>query len=322
MFVNWSSTDGTPINVFDVQETLEEMGADPETTTVKENPRIKNGLVIETTDEELGKRLMETLQVKDQPITASDTTTANATKCVIKCPAMTGIEVSEILARTRDQGVISVVKKNGRNGTLVLSLKGNIPPVIRLGALRVPTVMYVPRPMLCRKCFCFGHAERLCRNKAACPRCGREHVLDGTKKCSRRQSCRNCQSSHESIWGGCAAWKQEVAIKRIMREDNISGAEARTKYRATLKGKYFELVRGTKLERSGDSTAPIVDLDDEDSDSSGAMEATKHQVTLKVAETSPKKGGGAKRKQTNEEEAAPSNKKGKGKRASSLTLTK
>lgn len=323
-YVTWSSTDGTQLNIFHVQEVLEEMGADMSTTMVKENPRVTGGFIITTNNEELGKRLMGTLELKGQPITASDTTSANAKKCVIKCPSVSGFEVSEILARTRDQGVIDIVKKKGKNGTLVLSLREDIPPVIRLGALRIPTAIFVPRPMLCRNCFCFGHAERLCRNKPACPRCGKEHGLDGGKKCSKRQSCRSCQGGHEPIWGGCPAWKQEVAIKRIMRVDDISGAEARARYKASCKGKYFELVRGTKLERCGASAAPIVDLDDEDSDSSGAMEMTKHQITTKVAEKSPKKGGGAKRKPTtnNEEEFAPTKKGKGGKRASSLTMAK
>lgn len=327
MFVNWCAADGGRLNVFNVQEVLEELGATSENCTVKENTKQANGLTIETADEALGRKLMAVLEVRDQVIQASDATTANALKCVIKCAAANDSSTEEILEKTRSQGVINVERRKGKRGTLILSMKELVPPTIQLGPLRVPTMVFVPRPMLCRACFCYGHPEKQCRNVPACLRCGREHNLDPAKKCTRRLECRNCKSNHESKWGGCPVWKQECAVKKIMRTENIAGAEARARYKATCKGTYYELTRGTKRDRSNAAQdQPVVEVivDDDDSDSSGTLEAAAKPIPKSKATSSknqPK--GGPKRKSVNkgsEDDDTPP-KKGKGGKKSSANLS-
>lgn len=325
-FVNWTSLDDRQLDVFHVQDVLIELGADLETTNVKENPKASNGLIIETPDEALGRRLMAVTEVKGHLVQASDTTTDNAVKCVVKCTALEQRPIDQLLAGVRDQGVLNITRKAGKRGTLVLSMRdARIPPVIRFGAIRVKTQLYVPRPMLCRACFCFGHPERQCRNKPACPRCGREHTLDPTKKCTRRQECRNCRGGHPSLWGGCAAWRQEVAIKTLMRDNDIPGAEARARYKAECKHQYFELVRGTKRDKTAAAQEPaVIELEDDgESDSSGAMEPAAVRVKARTNK-SPKGEVGPKRKsnsQNSDEDVTPL-KKGKGGKKASLSLAK
>lgn len=324
-FVNWTSLDNKQLDVFQVEEALAELGGDPETTNVKVNPRDPKGLIIETPDEALGRRLMNTTEVKGRPIQASDTTNANAVKCVVKCTALEERPIDQLLEGVRSQGVINITRKAGKRGTLIVSMRETIPAIIRFGAIRVPTQLYVPRPMLCRACFCFGHPERQCRNKPACPRCGREHQMDPEKKCGRRQECRNCRGGHASDWGGCPAWRQEVSIKTIMKSENVPGAEARARYKAKGEHKYYELVRGTKRDKTTAAKATtVIDLEEDgESDSSGAFEPA--VVEQKAGSSKSPKGEAAKRKNSSinsEEEAAPLKKGKGGKRSLSLGKAK
>lgn len=325
MFISWTTADGESLNVFHVEEVLKELGVTDNNCTVSVNPKSANGLILETADEGLARKLMEVVQIRDQIIQSTDATKENSLKCVVKCIAANANSTEEILAQTRSQGVIQVDRKKGKRGTLVLSMRAAIPERIRLGPIWLRTQVFVPRPMLCRSCFCYGHPERQCRNIPACPRCSKEHTLDPAKKCTRRVECRNCKGGHESVFGGCPVWKQECAIKKLMRTENIHGAEARSRYKTSCKGRYFELSRGTKRT----VTPTIVEVaDDEDSDSSEPFEVAAKPTTKEKSTTAKteQKSGGSKRKSVskdNEDDTTPP-KKGKGgkKSVTNLSLTK
>lgn len=323
MFIKWTAADGESLNVFHIEEVLKELGATDNNCTVSVNPKSDNSLILETTDDELGRKLMKVVQIRDHIIQSTDATQENALKCIIKCATANGNTTEEILEQTRSQGVIQVERKKGKRGTLVLSMRDSIPKRIRLGPLWLLTQVFVPRPMLCRSCYCYGHPERQCRNIPACLRCGKEHALDPAKKCTRRMECRSCKGGHESVWGGCPVWKQECAIKKLMRTENIHGAEARSRYKASCKGRYFELTRGTK--RTACKPTIVEVADDEDTDSSGAFEVAA-EPTRNEKNTTAKteqKSGGSKRKSTskeNEDDPTPP-KKDKGGRKSSTNLS-
>ncbi|XP_021694290.1 uncharacterized protein LOC110674311 [Aedes aegypti] len=117
----------------------------------------------------------------------------------------------------------------GKNGTFILTLAENTPPLTtKLGALRVPTTPFIPRPLLCRQCFVFGHTNKVCRNKPACQNCGKYHEQ---KQCRKRPTCRNCDGGHLLTSHLCPEWVQEMGINEIIVIKRISGKEAREEYK-------------------------------------------------------------------------------------------
>lgn len=201
-----------------------------------------DSLVITSTTEVGREALLEVQEIGGIPITAEPCLNANKLRRIIKCPLIRGKTSEEVCKNLAHLGVLDVEKK-GEGGTFILTFNEKPPKMLEIGCITVPTHPFVPRPMLCRKCFTYGHPDNVCKNKSVCTVCGQEHG----KKCSGKVKCRNCNGAHLATWGGCPVWKQEMAIRRIMATKDISGKVARSKYQK--KGvKYYPLTRGTSAD--------------------------------------------------------------------------
>ena len=152
--------------------------------------------------------------VNGVPILAQPHRNKNANRCVIKCPSIAGLDSVRIKTVMTEQGVTEV-----DTGTFILSFTSKPPKSVKVGPLQVSTQHFIPRPILCRQCFCYGHTGEECVNKRACPKCAREH--DG--RCPGQPKC---GSRHEgSQRTGCPDPIQEEEQRLPPpQERNTSGA--------------------------------------------------------------------------------------------------
>lgn len=223
MFITWKNLSGGELDTFEVQSKLDELEVEADTQDLKSGE-----FLITVQNETEAKKVLAVKELMDgTKIMALPHSRTSGSKCIIKCPNIKGKSEQDILKRIEKEGVTEV-KAKGANGTFVLTLKADTPPPsIKIGALKVPTTPFIPRPLLCRQCFVFGHPSKVCRNKPACRKCGGYHP-EGP--CKKGAVCRNCGGSHLPTDHNCPVWKQELAINISMIENRISGKEAREKY--------------------------------------------------------------------------------------------
>ena len=140
---------------------------------------------------------------------------------LIRCPDLGELSEDEILQELAPQGVIEVVrlrsKDNTPNPLLRLRFRGfSRPDRIFCGYLSVPVREWVPSPRQCRKCWRFGHTDRVCHSRQ--PTCGRCASAHATEDCtSSILSCISCGEPH-------AAWDRDCLSRRAARE--AQGARA------------------------------------------------------------------------------------------------
>lgn len=240
MEVVWKTSNGSQLNIFDVHNTMLEAGiAIPEARPIFRDP---SQIVVKGANKDEVESLLAVDSVNGNSITAHILEDRNTSKCIIKCPSIAGLDPARILAEMRAQGVKQVEAK-GNAGTFVLTFDTKPPKSVKVGPLRVLTQTFVPRPILCRKCFCYGHTKEECKNKGACTNCGRDHA----GRCPGQPKCCNCGGKHLPTWGGCPVWRQELSIRRIAVAKGISGQAARILHKKKKK-EYIPLRRGTAAE--------------------------------------------------------------------------
>lgn len=232
--VVWRGADGAdvPLNTFTIYDTLAEMGMEELEVRVDKN----NNFIITATSEAQQVKLLAVNELKDgTAIQADDHDELRGTKFVITCPVLRGIDAETILGKLAGQGVIKVEPKKDSN-TFVLTCRGEVPERLRVGAITVATRKYVPLPMMCRKCYSYGHLEPTCRNEPSCKECGRGH--EGP--CSGDPWCRHCEGGHLPTSSDCPAWKQEMTILKLITHKGLPGQKARALYKKEHKGQYLD----------------------------------------------------------------------------------
>ncbi|XP_021695224.1 uncharacterized protein LOC110675151 [Aedes aegypti] len=225
-YVLWKATSGGPLDPFEVGSTLETLGIESEAKQLKGGE-----FIIQCESQEQTKEILAVTALQDgTKVRATTHPTLNGCKCIVRCPAIKNRNEADILDRLKQEGVVGV-QGMGRNGTFLLTLAVNTPPLtIKIGALRVPTAPFVPRPLLCKQCFVYGHTNKVCRNRPACQICGKYH---DQKQCRKRPTCRNCEGGHLPTSRLCPVWTQEMAINETIVTKRISGKEAREEYKRT-----------------------------------------------------------------------------------------
>ena len=162
--------------------------------------------------------------------------TLNSCKGVIRCSNLKGLTKDKIVDGLRSQGVMDcfhiTVRSDNNNterrkktNTFILTFNTDTAPAhINVGYLRVKMDRYIPIYTLrCFKCQKFGHSSRLCRNEAACHRCGRKHTEDN---CNNAAKCINCSGPHGASSRECPVWLREKEVQRVKVEKNISFPQA------------------------------------------------------------------------------------------------
>ena len=149
---------------------------------LKSVKRIKSGrLLVECNKQNHSKCLLKSNIMCNIPIKVSAQTSLNSSKGVIRSRDLEGVSEGVMLDNLSSQGVSAVKRiQIRRNNELVLMntfiltfSKPLLPDSIKAGYLKIPIVPFIPNPLRCFKCHCYGHRENACRGKVTCARCGR-----------------------------------------------------------------------------------------------------------------------------------------------------
>ena len=104
-----------------------------------------------------------------------------------------------------------------------------LPGEVKIGYLFFRVKQYVPRPLRCFKCNCYGHVAGHCRGKLRCSICGGQHKHS---ECSAAApKCPNCGGGHSANDKICPRCKRETEILKLKTEAKLSYPDACKAYR-------------------------------------------------------------------------------------------
>ncbi|XP_055632836.1 uncharacterized protein LOC129773264 [Toxorhynchites rutilus septentrionalis] len=179
--------------------------------------------------------------------------TLNISRCVISSFDLLPLSGEVIEKELNGQGVIKarrILKSNKENTpAIILTFNKSIyPETVKVGVLRVRTRPYYPNPMLCFKCYEYGHPRLNCPNDIKrCYNCSNEHEKRET--CEEQPFCRNCKGDHRPSSRQCEIFKTEVAVIRTKIDYNLSYVDARKRV-ATGNGSYAQVAAQHRLDHA------------------------------------------------------------------------
>lgn len=205
----------------------------------------------------------------------------NSVRCVISCRDLKKVkEEDEILNCLKDQkvtGVRRITRKVGENKeptpTVILTISGTTRPEhIDIGYQRIRTRPYYPAPMLCFRCYQFGHTRQKCKQESdTCGNCGQQHEIVKDVRCLSPAYCTRCEDNSHSLGSRkCPVYVKEDNIQHIRVDRGISYPEAR---------RMFEASTGTRSYAG----ATIYSKDQAISELSAKIEALTSQMAAKDA---------------------------------------
>jgi hypothetical protein len=140
-------------------------------------------------------------------------------------------DLSQLLA---DQGVKSVRRfnKQGPGGvkipltTVALTfISSTLPPEVVIAHELFRIKKYIPRPLICYKCWRLGHHESTCGNEQKCRSCAAPH--DKNSDCTGTRCCATCgQLDHLAGMMSCPLYAERQEAIKYAYEQNISIPEA------------------------------------------------------------------------------------------------
>lgn len=157
----------------------------------------------------------------------------NKRRCLISCREIQNKTEQELMEWLAKDGVVGVKRitrmqdgKPVNTPTVILTLNGTaVPEHIKVGPLRIKTRMYIPDPMICYKCFNYGHSKLRCKGAAKCRNCSKTHDLEG--ECNAAPFCQHCQGAHGPANRSCPVYAMEKEIVRLRFTKGISQEEAK-----------------------------------------------------------------------------------------------
>ena len=140
--------------------------------------------------------------------------------------------LEEILSALQDQDVVGVRKlyTNPRHPChwYVIAFIGKIPNEIAIEYLKLKVHQYYPSPLICLRCYRYGHSSSNCRNLAKCLKCGNTgHLANECQITGNNFQCSNCRQNHPSLSKQCPYYKNELEVCKLKVELNITFKEAR-----------------------------------------------------------------------------------------------
>lgn len=236
-----TTTDGKPLpkNPFTVAKTVQQ-NAGKIASAYNENRGMS--MVLKVRNVKQAQQLKKINKLVDgTEVVVTDHPTLNQTRCVVSCSQSIGMSEAELIEELKEQGVIGVRKFtkmiNGvktETASMVLTIQGSVKPeYIYFGFQRCDARLYIPSPMLCYKCFDYGHGKMKCEKNPVCRHCSTSHEqqldAEGRQVCSKPAFCKNCNGNHAPAAKNCPRFIEETEIARIRVEHKISFAEARQK---------------------------------------------------------------------------------------------
>lgn len=194
-------------------------------------------IALKIRNEKLAKKLTSMKKVHNTPIKISFHPTRNTIRCVVSNINCINKSEDELLKKLRSQGVVQVQRIKRKAGedyentpAVILTIRGNtVPEKINFGWIRCSTRPYYQTPMLCYKCWNFGHTKKRCTADEICGHCGKDKHLDDTNnRCDREAYCHCCDSKqHAASSRKCPTYLKENDIQKLRTDRNISYPEAK-----------------------------------------------------------------------------------------------
>lgn len=184
--------------------------------------------------------------------------TLNKRECVVSNHDCVDLSDDYLLEQLSGQGVRGIrrIKKKNSEGklmnspTIILTISGTvIPDHIDFGWSRCKTRNYYPAPMLCYKCWEYGHTKKRCLQvHQTCGTCsqvhedGRTNTASGMADnmgveasrpltCNNQQFCKLCNSTDHPVSSRkCPIYMKEVEIQHIRIDKGYTYPQARREF--------------------------------------------------------------------------------------------
>ena len=226
---------GTPMTKVNPFRVTEAMGRVIEGDVKSVKPLKSGDLIIEAENKSQIEGLCSIKNVAEIPVNVIMAHTYNTIRGVIYEPSLCVMQENEIVEALGRQNVVNArfINKGPnkiRTPLVILTFEGTILPYeVKCGYRNVKVEEYIPPPMRCYKCNCFGHTTVTCNNEMTCVKCGGNHKREN---CSSDQiKCTNCGSSeHEVLDRSCPAFKREKEIIEIKCVEKTSYYVAKKKW--------------------------------------------------------------------------------------------
>lgn len=220
-------------------------------------------LVIKVRSEKKAKKLLQVTELIDKKtqVKVTEHTKLNRCRCIVTCHSVSELTDKELEEELEDQGVIGVhrfSKKGTKTNTMVVTVKGTVPPKeIAFGYEVCRTRPYKDSPMQCFRCFSFGHTKAKCSSEQEiCRNCSEAHPItkdDGGKTvCEKPARCKNCGGNHSPAARTCPRYADEEAILDIRAKKDVSPREARRIYeeeKAAANHSYAAITKTNNLQQ-------------------------------------------------------------------------
>lgn len=203
----------------------------------------------------------------------------NQTKCVVSNADATKLDDDYLKQQLAAQGVKDIrrIQRRKQDGsfentsTIILTISGTvIPPHIDFGWTRCKTRNFYPSPMLCYRCWEYGHTGKRCTHPTrVCGRCSKVHEDENVNTqgkststatdskseripCTDAVFCKLCKSDDHSVSNRkCPIYVKEMAIQHVRVDMGISYPQAKREYEARMgasrsNGTYTSVVNASK----------------------------------------------------------------------------
>lgn len=171
-------------------------------------------------------------------ITINDHPTLNFIKCTVFCSDVNHYDDARLLNELEDQNVTAIHRftKSIEGGTptltglMVLTIRGcTIPESVSFGFIRAKTKTYYPSPMMCYRCFAFGHTSKRCKSTdPICGRCSEGHNRPKEDPCTNPSYCIRCKSTTHALSSRkCPFYAAEETIQHIKIDNDLSYQDAK-----------------------------------------------------------------------------------------------
>lgn len=251
-----------PNNPFILSRTIKEAVGSIDSAYRDQN---KN-LVIRVRSEKKAKKLQEVTELIDQTtkVKVTEHSKLNRSRCIVTCHSVSELTDKELEEELADQGVIGVhrfSKKGVKTNTMVVTVKGTVPPKeIAFGYEVCRTRPYKDSPMQCFRCFSFGHTKAKCASEnETCRNCSEGHAIkkDEANKtlCDKPAKCKNCNGNHSPAARTCPRYLEEEKILEIRAKSDVSPREARRLYeeeKAAASSSYAKIVKESVQQQEAD----------------------------------------------------------------------
>jgi Zn finger protein HypA/HybF involved in hydrogenase expression len=167
------------------------------------------------------------------PVTVSGHASLKVCKGVISCFDLLNAPVEQIKKNMKRYKVVEVKqilsrKSGSLEPTPALIVSFALPSLqveVKCAYYNMKVRLYIPNPMRCFKCQCYGHTQSCCTKPTTCPDCGlKEHE---STQCEREHYGVNCNGDHSARFWQCPMWKREQAVMELSVTSKITPFEAR-----------------------------------------------------------------------------------------------